>query len=225
MEIPPTPIRRLANNLVGCAALLMPGALRQWAQAMRNEMAYVASDREAVRWAIGCLGAAFATRMRGLCLLDVRAVRTAGVMLALFCAFDVTLPTAMTVAYRLGALGVTKDLGRTTPGDDYGRLVPLMEAIPAWLHVLLLAAGACYIAAVVCLLGRRRAAYGALLLGVGLGLATRLLSRPILAATGVTVAPDPSFVAAVLLPVVLPLLLAFAAWSGSRRDSNRLRTG
>jgi hypothetical protein len=52
---------------------------------------------------------------------------------------------------------------------------------------------------------------------------TRLLARPIVAATGVTVVANPSFVAAGLLPVVLPLLLAFAAWSGTRRDSNLLR--
>ena len=178
-----------------------------------------------MRWAIGRLGAAIATRMRRLYLLDVLAVRAAGVMLALFCAADVTLPTAMTAAYRLGALGATQDLGRMTPADDYQRLVPLMEAIPAWLHVLLLAAGACYLVAVVCLLRRRRAAYPALLLGVTLGLATRLLARPIVDATGVTVVASPSFVAAALLPVGLPLLLAFAAWSGSRRDSDPVRAG
>lgn len=148
------------------------------------------------------------------------AVRAAGVMPALFRAFDVTLPTTMTAAYRLGALGMIQELGRMTPGDEYACLVPLMEAIPAWLHVLLVAAaGACCLVAVVCLLGRRRAARGALLRGVR-RVCSRAQSSP---QPELSLHPNRALAAAVLVPVVLPLLMAFAAWSGSRYNSNLLR--
>jgi len=222
---PDTPRRRISEALIRHAASVMPSALQHWADAMRNELAYMTDDREALRWAIGCLGAAHVARLRGLYLLDVPAVRAVGVVLAAFRAFDTMLPTLLTIAYRLGASGTTERLGRMTPGDDYHRLVPLMEAIPSWVHALSIAGGACYLIAIVCLLGRRRAAHVALLLGVSVEFALKVLGRLIVADVGVAAVPHPSFLAAVLLPVVLPLLLAFAAWSGSRRESNLLTAG
>jgi hypothetical protein len=177
----PSPVpwrRRLAETLARHAERVMPEALARWAGAMRSELAYVADDRAALRWAIGGVGAAYRTRLRRLWLLDVPAVRAAGVLLTLLRAFDVTLPSVMTGAYRLGSVGLTNGLGGMTPGDDVQRLMPLMDAIPAWLHLVLVAAGVCHLVTAVCLLARRRAA---------------------------------SLV-----------LLAAAAWSGSRRDTERV---
>jgi hypothetical protein len=124
--------------------------------------------------------------------------------------FDQALLTEPTVWRWFGAMGPR-------------RLIPLMDAIPAWLHVVLVAAGVCYLVTAVCLLARRRAASPVLLAGVTIELCATALSRPILAAVGVVVTPDPPVLAAVLLPVVFPLLLAAAAWSGSRRGSDLLR--
>jgi hypothetical protein len=195
---------------------VMPREEQRWADAMQNEMAYVADDGEACRWAIGCVRAAHAARLRALYLLDVAVVRYGGVLLAAFLAFDAFFATALTLAYRLGALGTAERLGGMTAGDDYQRLVPLMEGIPVWAHVLSVAGGACYLAALGCLLRRRRVAQIALLLGVGIHVVGDVLLRPIIAAIGIAAVPDPSFLAAVLLPVALPLLLALAAGSGSR---------
>jgi hypothetical protein len=186
-------------------------------------LAYVADDRSALRWAVGGVGTAYRTRLRHLWLLDVAAIRAAGVLLTLFRAFDVTLPSMMTAAYRLGTVGLTEGLGRMTPGDDYQRLIPLMDAIPAWLHAMLVTAGICYLVTAICLLARRRTASLVLLAGVILEFFSQALSRPILAPADVIVTPNPSVLAAVLLPVVFPLLLAVAAWSGSRRDSDFLQ--
>jgi len=213
-----TRTRRLADSLVRYAATVMPGVLGHWAQAMQNELPYVTDDREALRWAISCARSAHAARLRHLYLLDIPTVRAAGVMLAAFCAFEIMFATVMTVTYRLHAVGMTEVLGWITPGDDYRRFIPLMAAIPGWLHGLLVAAGACYLVAVFCLLGRRRGACVPLLLAVGLTLATRMLERPFIDAAGVVVAPNPPLLIAVLMPIVFPLLLAFAAWSGSRRE-------
>ena len=224
MNLPPVSWqRRLAETLARHAVQVMPDALRHWAGAMETELAYVADDRSALRWAAGGVSAAYRTRLRQLCLLDVAAIRTAGVLLTLFRAFDVTLPSVMTAAYRLGALGFTDSLGRVTPGDDYRRLIPLMEAIPGWLHVMLAAAGTCYLVTAILLVARRRRAAWVLLAAVTIECSAGTLARPILASVGVTVTSNPSLVAAVLLPVVFPLVLAAAAWSGSRRDGDVLQ--
>ena len=218
---PLTRRRRLSAALIAYAAGVMPSAQRHWADAMRNEAAYMADDREALRWAVGCLRAAHLARLRGLYLLDVPAVLVFGALLAAFRAFDVVFPTLLTMAYRLDASGATAGLGRMTPGDDYQRLIPLMAAIPSWVHALSAAGGACYLVAVVCLLGRRRAAAVALLLGVGVELTLTVLGRMLARDVGVAAVPDPSLLAAIVLPFVLPLLVALAAWSGSRRPPYR----
>jgi len=207
--------RRLAGALVRHAARVMPREEQRWADAMQNEMAYVADDGEACRWAIGCVRAAHAARLRALYLLDVAVVRYGSALLAAFLAFDALFATALTLAYRLGAFGAADRLGGMTAGDDYRRLVPLMEGIPVWAHVIAVVGGACYLAAVGCLLQRRRGAQIALVLGVVINLVGNALVRPIIAAIGIAAVPDPSYFA-VLLPVALPALLALAAGSGSR---------
>ena len=214
--------RQLAVALVCHAARVMPESLARWAEAMRNELVSVGDDREALRWAMGCVSVAHRTRLSHLWLLDVAAIRVAGVLLVLFRAFDVTLPSVMTAAYRLRASGLQEGLGQMTPGDDFQRLIPLMEAIPGWLHVLLLTAGACYLIAGLWILARRRVASLMLLAAVVTEVFSQVLSRPVLAPAGVVVTPSPSVLASVLLPIVFPLLLAVAACSGSRRDSERL---
>jgi hypothetical protein len=198
----------------------MPVRLGSWGEAMRNELPYVRDDSEALRWAVGCISTALAARLRTLHLLDLRAVRIIGIAIAVYSAVDVLLPTALTISYRAGTLGVAAGLGRATPGDDYQRLVPLMDAIPVWIHALSLACGAGFVVAATYVVRRRRAAAGALLIGVSLQLATHILSRPFVASAGVLAVPNPSFIAAVVLPYVFPALLAFAAWSGSARDGS-----
>jgi hypothetical protein len=211
--------RRAADALVRHAVLVMPDPLAHWAEGMASECAHVDDDRAALRWAVGCVRVAHLARLRNLHLLDNTPIRAAGVLLALFSAFGAMFPSIITLAYRMRS-GMLEGLGRMTPGDDYRRLVPLMNAIPDWLHVLTLAAGACYVVAALCLLRRRRSAYVALLLAVALELSAERLTRPIAASVNVVVVADPSLLSAVLLPVVLPLLLAFASWSGTRRDAS-----
>ena len=67
-------------------------------------------------------------------MMDLMIVRVVIALLILFKAFGAAFATAMTVAYKMNQLGVTESFGKMTPGDDYRRLIPLMEAVPAWLH-------------------------------------------------------------------------------------------
>ena len=108
-----------------------------------------------------------------------------------------------------------------TPGDDYRRLIPLMEAVPAWLHALWVAAALFYLVAIVGLLTRQRLAYVAVVVGLGLEVAGTLLERPIIDAVGVRANPNPS-VLAQFLQFGLPLLVAIAVWYSSRPQAGPL---
>ena len=50
-------------------------------------------------------------------------------------------------AYRMHDLGLAHFLGLRTAGDDYRRLIPVMDATPSWLPVLWVAAGLLFLVA------------------------------------------------------------------------------
>jgi hypothetical protein len=186
----------------------MTRASSDWATAMENELAYV-PDREALRWAIGCCGAAYMTRLKRV--VDEHVIARALVAaVVLFCAFDVTLPSLLTIAHRSGVLGDAGFLTSLVPQDAVGRLVPLIHAVPVWLHLLGAIAGASYVGAAFLLFGKVRRASACIVAGVGVALAARVLAEPILEPIG-RVTPAPSFLSAVLLPIVAPLLVAILA--------------
>jgi hypothetical protein len=55
--------RRAATVLMSRAVRIMPAERASWAAAMQNEMSLIESDRDAFRWAIGCLLANAAERI------------------------------------------------------------------------------------------------------------------------------------------------------------------
>jgi hypothetical protein len=214
-ETHPSTARRIAHALIRMAARMLPSSQQRWGMAMLHEAAHAGSDGEAVRWALGCLYAACVERLRSLYLLDIGAIRVVAALLASFRAFDAGMPTLLTLAYRARAAAASS-LGRFTPGDDYRRLVPLMESIPMWLHTIVVVAVALYALAAVATLRRRPIAAGFWCLAVAVEQMASFAARPILADVGIVVVQHPSVAAAVLLPIVMPLLIAMAAWSGSR---------
>ena len=183
---------------------------------MIHEVASIGRDREALRWSAGCLYAACLARGRSFYLLDIAVVRWGLVLVATFRALDVSLPTMLTAAYTM-RLGITSALGQLTPGDNVTRLIPLMEAIPIWLHAMIVVGGCCYLSAVLATFRRQPIACGSLLLGVTVEQLASHAAQPIVADVGVVAAPHPSLLATLILPIVLPLLFAAAAASGSRR--------
>jgi hypothetical protein len=139
----------------------------------------------------------------------------AGVLLA-FLAFNEFFATALTIAYRMHAGGAAERLGRLTPGDDYRRLIPLMDAVPLWLHGLWVLAGILYLVAMAGLGRRAGWAHIPVLAAVSVEGVAHVLGRPIVAATGVVVNPHPSAMATAVIPYVLPLLLALMLWRTGR---------
>ena len=55
MNEPVTPVRDIASALMRLAMWLLPEERRQWAREMQAELNHVASDREALAWAFGCV--------------------------------------------------------------------------------------------------------------------------------------------------------------------------
>ncbi len=146
-------------------------------------------------------------------------VRSIVALLISFKAFDDLFATALTISYQMGALGVAERLGRLTPGDDYRRLVPLMDAVPVWLHGLWVLAAILYLTALVRFVRRKGAAHVPVLAAVGIEVVATLVGRPIVAATGVVVNPNPSAIATVVIPFILPLFLALVLWQTGRQTS------
>jgi hypothetical protein len=56
--------RRAAVVLMRRSVRIMPDIRAQWAAAMQNEMCLIENDKDALRWAIGCLRASYAEKIR-----------------------------------------------------------------------------------------------------------------------------------------------------------------
>lgn len=149
-------------------------------------------------------------------ILDHAAIRLGVVLLLAFKVCDDLFATVLTLTYRAGALGAAQSLGRLTPGDDYQRLIPLMDAVPPGIHGLWVLAAGFYLLALLMVALRRGPAYIFALAAPATELLANELGRPIIAATGVVVNPQPSLLATMVLPYLLPLALALLLWIDTR---------
>jgi hypothetical protein len=140
--------RLLALRLVRHAVFMLPRRSAAWAAAMQHETEYIQRDREALRWAIGCVSAAYLQRIVSLNVIHTTVIRWA---LAVFIA-SWSL-TAFFAAFLLGL----KMTGRTE-----------LDAVPAWSLLLDGVAGVFYIAGVYCLMRKRFSSVWVLLAGTAL---------------------------------------------------------
>lgn len=131
-----SPARRVAYRLAKHASGVMPRERSAWAEAMLSDMAHIESDGEALNWALGCLMASYSERIRSVEIMRGRAVRWLLTVAILLLAVREVFATALTLAYRLNDLKLANALGRLTPGDDYRRFVPLLNATPLLHHGL-----------------------------------------------------------------------------------------
>lgn len=190
--------RRMALRIAGHASRWMPPARQPWAAAMRGELDCVADDREALGWAAGCLRVSLGERLRSVYVPDSPAIRVAIAVPLLLLLCNDLFPTVITAAYRLGLIDLTRALGRATPGDDFTRLIPLMENLPLWLHALTSAAAVLYAFTVLRLLARARVSWIPVMLAVALEAAAGILGRPLIEAIGVRADPHPSLLATIV---------------------------
>jgi hypothetical protein len=57
---------QIAHFLVEIATYILPARQRDWSDAMRNELAYISSDANAVKWALGCILASMNERLNSM---------------------------------------------------------------------------------------------------------------------------------------------------------------
>ena len=128
--------------------------------------------------------------------------------------------TVLTVAYRLHLLGIASFLGRFTPGYDYHRFIPLMDATPRWLHGLWIAASVLFAVSAWQLLRNSRQAFPLFAAAWVLGAIGNFVSdRMPIAYRQVFLFPGYSFRRDYLIPAVaalVPVLVAAALWANSR---------
>lgn len=180
-----TPRRLIAQALMRHAARIMPRD--DWGVAMQNELEAIAEDGVALHWAVGCVIAGYDERLN--VLLQTWFVRTAlACLIALLAAREFFAPLLI-FAYRTQNPGLAHFLGLGTAGHDYRRLIPVMDAIPAWLPLLWIAAGLLFLLALWRMLRRAERSVALFFLAFGLDLVGAVIAKSIEASTGVIVTP------------------------------------
>jgi hypothetical protein len=101
-------------------------------------------------------------------VLDFRSTRLCMALGMTFQAISCFFDGCLLLSYKLRLLGITKFLGLRTEGDDYRRLIPLMDATPLWSPVLALFAGTLYTVVAIKVLRQRKPAFGLLIAALAL---------------------------------------------------------
>lgn len=180
--------RGIARALMRHAARIMPAGEMDWGVAMQNELEAIADDRVALRWAAGCLIAGYGERANGMLQSWYVRLGVAGVI-ALLAGREFFAPLLI-FAYRMHDLGLAHFLGLRTAGDDYRRLIPLMDATPSWLPVLWVASGLLFLIALWRMLRRSEGSALLFFLAFALDLIGAVAAKSIEARTGVVATPN-----------------------------------
>jgi hypothetical protein len=211
--------RRLALALMAHAARILPPARSEWARAMQHEISHIPRDLDALSWAVGCVLASYVERSTIMNVLHAWYVRAALALMVVGLSVTFFFATALTLTYRLQYLRAARFLGSVTPGDDYRRFIPLMDATPWWLHGMWVAGGLlCIVAAFQLLRGRA----GAFLLFAAawlLGAVADGISRSMPEFGQVFSFSEPNVTRDYVIPAItalVPVFVAAALWAHRR---------
>jgi hypothetical protein len=195
------------------AARIMPANRAQWSAAMESELVHIENDDVALHWALGCVLAGY--RERTSDMLQTWYARSVLACLLVLLALQEFFAPALIFAYRMKYLGLAHFLGLRTAGDDYRRLIPLMDAIPSWVPVLWVAAGLLYLVALWQMLCRKSTSYIPFVLAFALNAIGGVVARSLEASTGVVAVPNPLIRAAEYL---LTFSVGFVLWRATRKN-------
>jgi hypothetical protein len=207
--------RPIARALMRHAARIMPAREMDWGAAMQNELEAIVDDRVALSWAAGCLIAGYGVRANGMLQTWYVRLGMAGVI-ALLGAREFFAPLLI-FAYRMHDLGLAHFLGLRTAGDDYRRLIPVMDATPSWLPLLWVAAGLLFLIALWRMLRRSDGSVLLFFLAFGLDLIGAVAAKSIEASTGVVVTPNIRVRAG---GEILMLSTGFLLWRMTRKTAD-----
>lgn len=204
MKTPANIERRLALRLVRHAAFVLPRGAASWGVAMQHEIEHIDSNRDALRWAVGCVSTGYLRRLASLSVVHTVAIRW---LLAVFIA-SWTAPAFLAIPlFRLKLSGESAT-------------VPLLDALPTWSFVLDGIAGLLYIAGVYCLLRKKASSVWILLAGTAVnGIACISQVTAVLGAS----APDPPAqeLLRTYLTYALHFCVIFVLWHGFARGESR----
>jgi hypothetical protein len=151
--------RWLSNQVIRIAMHVSPCEREEWAQAMSREVEEIPSDREALRWALGCLQTSCHERLKSMRLTSWWPVRWGMALWIALLAVDTLAYAGITLTYKLQAWRAIPILGLLK--EHYHWNVPLLEVTPLWEPMLALVAGVVFLLAIVLILRRSRVALGA----------------------------------------------------------------
>jgi hypothetical protein len=214
-------LRRLASALTVHAACMLPPARSDWGEAMKHELDHIDGDLEALTWAAGCVVASYVERSKVTDLIHTWYARVLLTLLIASQVLSMLFATALTVAYRLHYVGAATFLGGFTPGDDYRRFIPLMDAMPWWIHGLWVSASVLFLASGWQLLRKSRAAFLLFAAAWVLGAVGNLISQSMPAYREAFSFPAPMFTRDYLIPAataLVPVLVAAGVWAHGRRS-------
>ncbi len=212
-------LRRLAVALMEHAAQVLPSARAPWAEAMKHELDHIEGDVEALTWASGCVLASYVERSKVMNVLQTWYARG---LLAFFIAgeaLNMLFAPVLSAAYHLRYLRVAAFLGGFTPGDDYRRFIPVMNATPWWLNGLWVAASLLLILSLWQLLRKNGAAFLLFAAAWVAGTAGNLIGQSMPAYKEAFSFPTPLFTRDYLIPAVtalVPVFIAAALWAHSQ---------
>lgn len=208
--------RSIARVVVDLAAWSLPTHRADWAAAMRAELEYAGNRRSALAWALGCLRTGINERFLACSLLDVRAIRW---MLALWLGYraeDSLCDVALVLSHKAPQWGLTALLTHCAQGEDYQRIVPLLDVTTYWTLGAWMLLSGLYLLVVAMLL--RRAAQAANLFVLTAALNVALWLREL---------GEPLYVSAFSLSDLLwdallyvgTAFLAWTCWTQARRSA------
>ena len=191
------------------ASHVMPS--KDWGEAMQAELDVIEDDREALRWAAGCVYAGYNERLNAV--LQTWYARSALACLIALLALREFFAPLLILSYRMKYWGLAHLLGLRTAGEDYRRLIPVMDATPSWLPVLWMAAGLLFLVALWRMLRRMDGSIAPFFLAVGFDLVGIWAIQSVQASTGVIITPNPIVRAS---GVLLTLWVGFLLWRTMR---------
>jgi len=141
-------MQRFSSSLAEHAVAVMPAARKDWARAMRAELASLDEGIERVRWSFGCLRAAYSERVRNFAGLDRLVVRIFIALLSLNEAHGLLWSAKLAWAYRTNPNWAARYLSSES--------IQVFAAIPTLLIGLSAISATLYAAAAAYLVCHRR---------------------------------------------------------------------
>lgn len=129
---------------------------------MRHEIEHIRSDREALRWALGCVRASYLQRMASWNVVQTAAIRWLMAILIVSWASNGVL------AARLFCVKMAETCQSPLHGGGADVFFPELKIFPAWSLALAVIASALYVIAAYCLARKKSSSVLILLIGVSL---------------------------------------------------------